>query len=58
MALNSNKEQMKTECGRLDIYNVDGGACRRHSLIFYLQLFPARRRPRAAIVPRLCCLIV
>jgi hypothetical protein len=25
MALNSNKEQMKTECGRLDIYNVDGG---------------------------------
>ena len=48
------KEQIIIECGRLDIYNVDGGACRRQSLIFYLQLFPARRRPRAVGMLFLC----
>ena len=42
------KEQMIIECGRLDIYNVDGGACRRCFLNICLQLFPARRRHRAA----------
>ena len=41
------KEQIKLECGRLDIYNVDGGACRRCSLIFCLQLKTDLCRPRA-----------
>jgi hypothetical protein len=48
---------MIIECGRLDIYNVDGGACRRQSLIFYLQSFPARRRPRAVGMLFLCCFL-